>query len=183
MFHLTVDHEIELRLLEERHARQLFSLVDKNRAYLRQWLPWLDSNTSVEDTRQFIKAALEQFAGNDGFQPAIFYQHRLVGMTGYHRLDWNNHATSIGYWLAADFQGKGIMTRVCRFLVHYAFTELKMNRVEIRCAVQNHRSCAIPQRLGFTREGIVRQAEWLYDHYVDHIVYGMLAQEWTTSRQ
>jgi len=178
MFSLTVDNEIELCLLEERHAEDLFALVDKNRAYLRQWLPWLDLNTTPKDSRNFIKSALEQFANNQGLQPTIFYRGRLVGMTGYHRFDWNNRACSIGYWLDADMQGRGIVTRVCRFLTDYAFNELGMNRVEIRCAVGNHRSRAIPKKLGFQQEGVIRQGEWLYDHFVDHYIYGMLASEW-----
>ena len=178
MFCLTVDREIELCLLQERHAGQLFGLIDKNRAYLRQWLPWLDANRSVDDSRKFIKGALDQFAKNQGFQPAIFFRGQLAGMTGFHRFDWNNRATSLGYWLDLDRQGQGIVTGAVRYLVGYAFTDLKLNRVEIRCAVENRKSCAIPKRLGFTREGVIRQAEWLYDHYVDHVIYGMLAGEW-----
>ena len=90
-----------------------------------------------------------------------------------------NRSTSIGYWLAEGYQGKGIMIKSCRSLIDYAFGNLGLNRVEIRCAVENSRSRAIPKNLGFTKEGIIRDAEWLYDHYVDHVVYGMLSEEWT----
>jgi ribosomal-protein-serine acetyltransferase len=54
--------------------------------------------------------------------------------------------------------------------------------VEIGCAPGNRKSCAIPERLGFTREGVLRQREWLYDHFVDHVVYGILAEEWRARR-
>jgi ribosomal-protein-serine acetyltransferase len=178
MFCLTVDDEIELCLLEERHADELFALIEKNRAYLREWLPWLDVTTSPADNLNFIKSSREQFASNNGFQTAILYQVQLVGMTGFHRIDWANQSTTLGYWLAAGFQGRGIMTRACRFLTGYAFQEFGLNRVEIRCAPQNQRSCTIARRLGFTKEGTIRQAEWLYDHFVDHTVYGLLASEW-----
>lgn len=111
-------------------------------------------------------------------QLCIRYNGELAGVIGFHRVDWLNHSTSIGYWLAEDFQGKGIMTASCRCLLDYAFGNLGMNRVEIRCATENLRSRAIPERLGFTEEGLIRQAEWLYDHYVDHLVYGLLREEW-----
>jgi ribosomal-protein-serine acetyltransferase len=84
----------------------------------------------------------------------------------------------IGYWLAAPFQGRGIMTRACRAMVAYAFDTLRLQKVVIRCALGNTRSCAIPQRLGFKHEGIARQAEWLYDHFVDLNLFGMLASNW-----
>jgi len=74
------------------------------------------------------------------------------------------------------------MRKACRSLVEYAFDEWHLNRVEIRCAVGNTKSRAIPERLGFKSEGILREAEWLYDHYVDHIIYGMLARDWPATR-
>ena len=69
------------------------------------------------------------------------------------------------------------MTRACRALVAHAFDTLRLQRVEIRVATGNRRSRAIPERLGFREEGILRQVEWLYNHYVDHVVYGRLASD------
>ena len=178
MFRHKIDEGVEIRILEERHARELFALTDQNRAYLREWMPWLDSVESVEDTKMFIKSSLEQFANNDAFQAGIWLENRLAGVIGYHEIDWANRLTSIGYWIGASDQGKGLATKVCRALVEYAFKELELNRVEIRCATKNKRSQAIPKNLGFTAEGVCRQAEWLYDHYVDHVVFGILASQW-----
>ncbi|HEV2660378.1 MAG TPA: GNAT family protein, partial [Ktedonobacteraceae bacterium] len=96
----------------------------------------------------------------------------------YHPIDRTKSQVEIGYWLAAPFQGKGIMTKACRVMVDYAFTRLGVQKVVIRCALGNTRSCAIPQRLGFQHEGIVKQGEWLYDHFVDLNVFGMLASDW-----
>jgi ribosomal-protein-serine acetyltransferase len=182
MFSYQINADTQLRLIEDRHARELFDLTDRNRRYLRQWLPWLDSTITVEDTRQFIKDALQQFAANEGFQAGIWYRGTLAGVVGYHKIDWFNRQVEIGYWLGADYQGKGLMTESCRALVDHAFHQLRLNRVQIRCAVGNTRSCAIPERLGFTREGMLAQGEWLYDHYIDLIMYGMLASEWKRNK-
>ncbi|HEY7535050.1 MAG TPA: GNAT family N-acetyltransferase [Thermodesulfobacteriota bacterium] len=168
---------MELRLLEGRDSDELFALTDQNREYLREWIPWLDDSRSLADTKEFIKTSLEQFANNNGFQIGVRVQGILVGVIGYHKIDWINRAMSIGYWLGASFQGKGLITKACRILVDYGFNQLKLNRVEIRCAAENRRSRAIPERLGFKEEGVIRQAQWLYDHYVDHVVYGMLKGE------
>jgi ribosomal-protein-serine acetyltransferase len=172
----------ELRLLEERHAQELTDLTDRNREYLRAWLPWVDTNRTVEDRKKFIRGALKQFAENNGFTAGIWHEGRLAGVIGYVSIDWDNRTTEVGYWLGEEYQGQGLVTAACRALVDHAFEELGLNRVSIACATENKKSCAIPERLGFRREGVVRQAEWLYDHFVDHVVYATLAGEWQTRR-
>jgi ribosomal-protein-serine acetyltransferase len=170
--------EAELILLEERHTADLYAVTSTNRDYLRRWLPWLDATVTPWDTRAFIQRGLRQLADGEGFNCGLWYQGRLVGVVGLHSLSSSNRHVSVGYWLAEQAQGKGLMTMASRVVVSHAFKTLMLNRVEIRCAVGNLRSCAIPVRLGFTHEGVVRQAEWLYDHFVDHNVYGMLVKEW-----
>jgi ribosomal-protein-serine acetyltransferase len=172
----------EVRLLEERHAKELTALTDRNREHLRAWLPWVDTNRTVEDRKNFIRGALKQFAENKGFVAGIWHEGRLAGVIGYDPIDWENRTTALGYWLGEEFQGRGLVTTACRALVDHAFVELKLNRVSIACATENKKSCAIPERLGFRREGVRRQAEWLYDHFVDHVVYATLASEWQTRR-
>jgi ribosomal-protein-serine acetyltransferase len=178
MFALPLGDDAELRLLEPHHAEELFELVDQNRFHLRQWLGWVDSNQSVTDSRNFIRGALQQFANNNGFQAGIWFRRSLAGTIGFNYIDWHNSRTEFGYWLGAPFQGHGLVTRACRALIDYTFDELRLNRVEILCAAENTRSRAIPERLGFTQEGIFRQAEWLYDHFVDLVAYSMLAEDW-----
>lgn len=178
MFEHHVDDEICLRLLELRHAAALFALVDSNRHHLRRWLPWLDANVVVSDTMHFIQGTQKQFADNSGFVAGIWHCDELAGLIGHNRIDWENRVSWPGYWLAEGLQGKGIMTKSCRALVDHAFRELNLNRIDIRCAVGNSKSRAIPERLGFQQEGVIRQAEWLYDKFADHVVYGMLKSEW-----
>ncbi|MBM4162292.1 MAG: GNAT family N-acetyltransferase [Ignavibacteria bacterium] len=183
MIRIPVEEGLYLRTLEPDDAEGLFALTDSNRAYLRRWLPWLDVNQTVDDTRSFIELAMRQMAGNAGFQAGIWRDYQLAGVAGYHHLDWPNRSTNIGYWLGERFQGRGIMTKSCAVLVDYAFENWSLRRVEIRCATGNLKSRAIPDRLGFRCEGVLREAEWLYDHFVDHAVYGMLATEWKDDRR
>ena len=177
-FVLKVDDHVELVLPDESHAVELFELTDTNREYLRAWLPWLDSNKYLQNTIDFIKFSRKQYSENVSLNLAVRHRGKLCGLIGFHRFDWLNHSTSIGYWLGESCQGKGLITRSCRVLLDYAFNHMGLNRIEIRCAPGNSKSRAVPERLGFTNEGVFRQAEWLYDHYVDHVVYGMLRAQW-----
>lgn len=178
-FRYIIDQETELRLLEEEHTETLFALTDENREYLREWLVWVDNIESVSDTRRYIRSAVQQFNDDKGFQAGIWFRGHLAGIIGYQNLDWLNRSAAVGYWVGAAFQGNGLATNACGALVDWAFREWRLNRVEIRCAVENYRSRAIPERLGFTQEGIAHQAEWLYDGFVDLVIYGVLAKDWS----
>ncbi len=171
-----------LRLPTALDADELFKLTDTNRGYLRQWLPWVDRATCAEDTRRVIQSGLQQFANQQGFHAVICHDSRIVGVVGFHAIDWNNKCTSIGYWLSESHQGRGLMTTSCRAVIEYAFTVWNINRIVIRCATGNLRSQAIPERLGFLREGIQREAEWIYDHFVDLIHYSLLRADWDRDR-
>lgn len=178
MFSCRINDDAELRLLETRHTKELYQLVEKNREHLRVWLPWVDATHSEEGIREFIQTALNQFADEAGLHAGIFYKGKIVGCIGLNSVHWRNRNTSIGYWLDKDHQGLGIITGACRMLIGHVFTNWSLNRVEIRAAQFNVKSRAVPERLGFTQEGMIRQAERLGDGYVDHMVYGLLRSEW-----
>lgn len=179
---ITPAADIRLSIMDDVHAAELFRLVDSNRTHLREWLPWLDSQKSVADSQDFVRVMRQQFKNNESMTTGIWYKDSLCGVIGYHRFDWMNKSSMIGYWIAADYQGKGIMTEACRGMLDYGFTRLGLHRVEIKCATGNRRSCAIPERLGFVKEGIARHGEWLYDHHVDLAIYSMLAPDWKKSQ-
>lgn len=158
----------------------MFALVDESRDHLREWLPWVDNMKQEKDYDPVIEMWLKQFASNDGFQAGVLYKGHLAGMAGFHSIDWSNSKTSIGYWLSENYQGYGIMTKAVKALIDYAFTEYHLNRVEIQCGVGNQKSKHIPERLGLKQEGVIRDGEYLYDHYHDCALYSVLSREWET---
>lgn len=178
MFTYKVDEDLTLRMIELNDAEEVFQLTEESRDYLREFLPWLDFTVGLEDTQIFIQGAIEKYGRNEGMTAVILYRKEIAGVTSFNELDWKNKVAYIGYWLGKKYQGRGIMTKTVASLTDYAFRHLDMNKVDIRAAIHNRKSRAIPERLGFIREGTVCQAEWLYDHYVDHVVYGMLKEEW-----
>ncbi|WP_251554241.1 GNAT family N-acetyltransferase [Neobacillus muris] len=178
MFIHKIDEEVSLKLIELQDAERVFELTDQSRNYLKNWLPWLDVTNNVEDTKNFIRGCLKGHAENKSLNTVILYHGEIVGAASFNSINWSNKTAYIGYWLGEAYQGNGIMTKVAKALTDYAFHHLHLNKVEIRAAEGNQKSRSIPERLGFVNEGRIRQAEWLYDHYVDHIVYGVLANEW-----
>jgi ribosomal-protein-serine acetyltransferase len=171
-----------LRGLEDDDAEELFALIDANRAHLAAWMPFVGQTRGVVDSLAFIRAAHRQQAENRGMQLAVLSEERIIGVAGFHAIDWNRRQTSIGYWLAADQQGSGTMTLTVAALLDHAFNVWKLARVEIRAGVLNARSRAIPQRLGFREEGVLPSAERIGTRVIDHVIYAMTARDWKRAR-
>ena len=182
MFGYQINDHLKLKILEEREAEPLFKLVDSNRKYLAEFLPFVEHTNKVEDSKTFIQSSLQQFARGDGFHCGIWYDQKLVGVIGLHYLDLVNKRTSIGYYLAEDAQKKGIMTLCTKALIQYVYEEYDIHRIEIRMSTKNKKSRAIPIRLGFTHEGILRSEERLQGEFSDSYVFSLLREECTYTR-
>ena len=178
MFQREVGAGIEIRQFEMSDAEPLFELVECNREYLWEWMPWVDGTRAADDVGEFILRTIAQMEANQGPQCAIWMEGAIIGTIGCHPIDWSHRQCSMGYGIDASLQGRGIVTRCCRTMLQYLFGEMALHRVEIRCGTGNTKSCAIPERLGFTREGVARVAEWVGGRWVDLVIWSMLEGEW-----
>ena len=178
-----IDPSTTLRAPHEGDARGLFLLTDDNREHLRRWLPWLDVVTREADTRAYLKATMKQRKEGRGPVFGILHDGALAGVVGFLPIDRVNRAGEIGYWLAHERQGHGTMTQCCDFVVRYGFLTLDLNRIQIAAATENVQSRAIPERLGFKLEGIMRARENLYGRFVDHAVYALLRTEFDAAQR
>ena len=183
MFRRRLDDNTELRQLEEEQAVELRRLVEKNREHLREWLPWVDDNQTTQDSRVFLREARKMYRDTRTVTAGIWHMGQLSGVVGLNEIDWHNRSTRFGYWLDAGLQGKGIMSRACEALVEHVFADLELNRIEIEAAVENVRSRAIPERLGFQLDGVRREAQLVNGRYLDIAVYGLTASEWHAREQ
>ena len=169
---------LALRPVQLYHGEEIYAAVLGNRDARTRWLPWVAGVRGLPDVRDFIRRSMDEQAGGVAVQLGIWKDGGLVGMVGLHGVDWANRRTSIGYWLAEHARGRGVMTACARALVDFALDELELNRVEIRCGVDNVASRAIADRLGFQLEGTARQDMLLNGRYVDLVIYAVLACEW-----
>ncbi len=174
MMTIPVGIGLQLVQLQPDDAEELFALTDANREHLRRWLPWLDQTRVPAATVHFIDFTRAAAAAGTGLHFAIFEQSVMVGVCSYNRIDAANRCAHIGYWLAADAQGRGIMSRCAAALVSYGFAKRDLHRQVIACAGENEASAAVAERCGFRFEGVARDAEWLYDRYVSHRIYARL---------
>ncbi|MBD3280694.1 GNAT family N-acetyltransferase [Candidatus Dojkabacteria bacterium] len=173
-----ISDELIMRPLQEKDAEEIFAVIDSNRTILRNWLGWVNNVKSVEDSKKFVIQSIEGFSKNKVFRFGIFSQQRYAGMIDLDDVSLEHKRAIVGYWLGKEFQRRGIMTEALKKLLEFGFEKLDLNRIEIHIAPNNIKSRAIPEKLGFVQEGRLRQFEWLFDHFEDHLVFSMLKSEW-----
>ena len=167
--------EVELQLLELRHAAEYYRLVSDN----HERLYWLPAPPTPESSERRLRAGLVRFADGTGMDAGIWDHGYLIGFCGLFDIDSAFLSAEIGYWLDKSVEGRGIMTRAARAVLKYAFDELKLHRVELRCAATNTRSIAVAERLGFRLEGRLVKGDRVSGEWVDFLIYGLLDEEWT----
>lgn len=175
---ITIDQHIKLELTAEKHAEGLFHALDEDRAHLSEFLPWVGDMQSVDDFKRYIRNCEFMYQQHMEVSFVIMLDEQVVGRIGLHYLNMGNRNAAIGYWLNKHAEGKGIMTRCCTALINYGFGELELQRIEIKAATTNAKSQAIPRRLGFQQEGILRQAELVGGKFLDLALFAMLRDEW-----
>lgn len=173
-----IDDGIRLEVIAKRHAEDLYFAIDNNRTHLSAFLPWVSAIQSVDDFRAYIKKCELLYQQHQEVSFAIMRNEVAVGRIGLHYINHLNKVAAIGYWLTKEAEGKGIITKSCKAIVKYGFEELSLHRIEIKVATENLKSQAIPERLKFKKEGLLRQAEFVNNKFVDLFIYSMLAFEW-----
>ena len=108
---------------------KIIETIDRDRNYLRNWLPFIDSTRQVSDTENFIESVTNKSNSRDIIY-SIWYKEEFGGLVGFKDTDWINRKTEIGYWLAEKMQGKGVITSCVERLIKHAFQKLKLNRIQ-----------------------------------------------------
>lgn len=177
-----IDASTRLRELTGEDAGALYALVDGNRKYLRRWLAWLDTQQGPDDSRQFIESARKNNQAGVALTLGIEHEGDIAGVIGFPEIDSESRQASMGYWISSSHQGRGIISRSCERLIEYAFTDLGLNRVEVRIAEDNRPSRRVAERIGLAYEGTCRQSAWLYDHFENLVIYAIVADQWSADR-
>jgi ribosomal-protein-serine acetyltransferase len=157
----------------------VWSLVERERDRLGVWMPWVELTRTIEDERRFLEAVVSDPRNLDGL--GLFVEGRFAGGVGM-RPDQFGIVADIGYWIGSPWEGRGFVTRAVRALLEIAFEELGLHRVTIRAGVENLRSRAIAERLGFTLEGTLRGEGRGVGGFYDLALYGLLEDEWRAGR-
>lgn len=169
---------ITLRPVELDDAEIYLRMVAENYDRLSPWHSASMPSRRVDERRKAMAADLKQGDDGQGHWWLIYSGEELAGTIALHHVHARNRTAFVGYWLSKEFEGKGLMTKSLETVLSWSFSDLGLLRVEIECAVNNVRSCAVPERLGIQRESIRRQSQVRNDTPLDMAIYAALADTW-----
>lgn len=171
---------VVVRPFRTEDAPALYEAVAESRDHLKPWMPWADQHQRVEDSLYKIVHFTAQWLLREDMTVALTdaATGRFTGGSGLHPRDWDARVFEIGYWIRASEQGKGYVTEATRLLTEFAARSLAANRVFIQCDARNARSAAVPQRLGYVREALLRHDRRGADGALrDTLIFGLIPSD------
>jgi RimJ/RimL family protein N-acetyltransferase len=169
-----------LRPLELRDVPALFEIFsDQN--VMRYWssAPWTDPAEGVE----LVESLRRDFADASLYEWGVVRTDRgaLIGTCTLAHIDAGNRRAEIGFSLRHDHWGQGYMTEAVRALLTFAFGELGLHRLEADVDPRNAASIRLLERLGFQREGYLRERWFVGTEINDTVLYGLLRRDWPST--
>jgi ribosomal-protein-serine acetyltransferase len=176
----------QLRPFRRRDIGTVHEAVVASLPELSRWLPWANEYYSRGVAQQFIRDSMAAWSDGRAFDFTIRRDQqpsRHVGNVSIWFTSKPNLVGEIGYWVRTDESGKGICTEATAHVLAIAFKELKLHRVTMRIAIGNRASERVAKKLGFLLEGTLRDEVKIGDRWIDHTVWGLLADEWRVERR
>lgn len=159
----------------------LHEAITASREHLKPTMPWAHREDTPEQTEALVRRFDANWRLREDMTCGIWRREdgRYLGGSGLHRIDWHVRRFEIGYWIRADEEGKGYVTEAASLLCDLCFGLLEAARVFIRCDAKNHRSAAVPRRLGFEQEALLRNEGRNTDgELYDMLIFGMTPERW-----
>lgn len=177
MLRIDIDSNLNLRLLLYNEVDMFFKSLEKNREYIQKFMPRINENKSVEDTKIVVGTFIKQLLDNNGFRLGIFLNEEFIGIIGLKYIDWINKKTEVMYWVDKDYSGSGIATKCLKKILDISFNYYKLNKVILIASENNISSKIVAKKCGFILEGTLRSDELLDYEYTNSLQFGILKSD------
>ncbi len=176
---------LTLRPFRRRDLESMLEAVIPSLEELSTWMPWARHSYGRRDALLFLRDSLAAWAEGRAYDFSIRYQadqDRHLGNVSVWYTSRQSRVGEIGYWIRTDEAGKGIATEAAAHMLDIAFNELDLHRVTLRIAAGNIGSERVAEKLGFEREGLLREELEVGGVWLDHSIWGLLDHEYRSRR-
>ncbi len=158
---ITTDRLI-IRPIQVEDGKIINDAVLESFAQLNYFMDWVKEKPSLAESNEYSALATENWISKKNDEPYLQLvildktTKQLIGAASYHHYNWAIPSVEAGYWIRTSQSGKGLMTEAMNAITQYAFKQLKVKRITITCDPDNIKSKKIPERLGYTLEGTLK---------------------------
>jgi RimJ/RimL family protein N-acetyltransferase len=173
---------VRLRALSDQDIDALFTIFS-NPEVMRYWsfTPLVDRDAAAALLNSTLEGFERRWLMKWGV--ALRDSDELIGTVTLINLDFTHCRAEIGYALARAFWGKGYIQEALNLLIEYAFQQLELHRIEADVDPRNAASIRTLERLGFKREGFLRERWQVGGELQDALFYGLLRPEWEEAQR
>lgn len=172
--HIPVSDSLALCAINEQDVPELHQLVLKNKAWLQQFLDWPQYVGSEDDSLKNAQSNIMLHQRGYAKMFLMKFQGRIVGVLSFNSVEPTNKTAYIGYWLDEDHQRQGLLSQALKAFMAFYAARGDVRRFVIKCRVDNVASNAVALRNGFTREGCLKEAEYLNGRFDDQNIYARI---------
>ncbi|MEX1037772.1 MAG: GNAT family protein [Acidimicrobiia bacterium] len=172
-----------IRRFSKRDTAALNDAIRISLPDLNEWLPWARTNYQSGDAGAFIRDSLQAWKEDRAWDYTIresIEPDRHLGNISMWTVSKLGKIAELGYWVRSDETSRGICTEAANAILDEAFRAEGFHKVIMRIAVGNHASTRVAEKLGFTREGILREELLIRGNWVDHSLWSILDREFKT---
>ena len=177
---------LALRPFRRRDVDPLIEAVHASVPELGRWLPWVHTRYGRSDAIRFVRDSAAAWVEGRAFDFTIRDPDRAdqhLGNISVWHTSRREQAGEVGYWIRTDETTNGLATEAACRVLQTAFEELYLHRITVRIAVGNRASERVAEKLGFTKEGLLRKEVLVKGEWLDHTLYGMLEEEFKENKQ
>jgi len=170
-----------LRPFRRRDLETLYQAVAASDEELAQYLPWATTRFTRSGASRFIRESMRSWREGRAYDFSIRLRdqpEQHIGNISLWHLSRTSRSGEIGYWIRTDHTGRGIATEATLETLKIGFRYLNMHRIILRVAIGNNASERVAAKLGFVREGILREEIRVGNRWMDHSLWSLLEHEY-----
>ncbi len=182
--------EKEIRLTDGVVLLEPYRIGDVERLYqaaresiteMSPWMSWCHADYSIEESRAWVESRAEAWEKGTEYDFAITdaKDGSFLGGCGLSHIAQANQIANLGYWVRTSRTKRGVASAAVRLLAQFGLGKLKLNRIEIMAAVGNKASQRVAEKVGATREGILRNRIVVHDRVYDVVMFSVIPKDLT----
>lgn len=172
-------YQFVIRPYQPGDAPLLYEAAAESIADIYPWMPWCHPGYTVEESEQWLQTCLADYEAKRAFDFVVHDQNtgQFLGAVAINQLHPVHQFANLGYWVRSTCAGQGIAATATWMCARFGFEELGLRRIEIVAAVGNRRSQRVAEKVGATREGVLRNRLKIGDVWHDAVMYSLIPRD------